>query len=119
MLVYQSITEPPRVAPEWAARWGTLSDALVTCWERGRELAGQNLELAAAARADALVLLSWKGGGNKPIKPNRRFGSFYYLAMWQGVRGEDLSIDTETSLQMRCPRTGTVVTFTEDLARLG
>jgi hypothetical protein len=119
MRVQRSKTEPPRANPSWAVRWGTFSAALVTCWERGRELAIQDASLAAAARDGELVPLSWKGGIAPPARsgsaPKRKYGSFYYLATWQGLRGDDLDIDTAGSPQRICSRNGTVVTFTDDV----
>jgi hypothetical protein len=80
MHVQRPISEQPRLNPNWQERWGEPQAGFITCWERGRELAAQNSALAVAARAGALVPLSWKGGGSKRIKPNRRYGCFYYLA---------------------------------------
>src|SRR5215213_1983278 len=97
MQVTRPIAESLRDNPDWAARWGDLPAALVTCWERGRELATQDTSLAAAARAGQFVPLSWKGGIPQPVRggkaPRRKYGSFHYLAMWQGLRGDDLNID--------------------------
>lgn len=119
MVVFRSIGEASRENPSWQERWGDLGHALITCWERGRELAGQDSDIAAAARAGELVPLSWKGGVAKPSKPNQRYGSLYYLATWQGLRGGDLDIDTAKSPELRCSRHGTVIRFTENVALLG
>ena len=119
MQVICSIREPLRDNPDWSARWGDLAAALITCWERGRELAIQNTSLAAAVRAGQLVPLSWRGGVPPPVRgdkaPKRKYGSFHYLAMWQGLRGDDLDINTESNPQRVCARFGTVVTFTDDI----
>lgn len=119
MHIHRSKAELLRENPSWQERWGDLGHALITCWERGRELAGQDADLAAAARAGELVPLSWKGGVAKAIKPNQRYGSLYYLATWQGLRGDDLDIDDVQLPQLRCSRHGTAVTFTANLALLG
>ena len=122
MRVQRAITEPPRVAPDWAARWGSREAGLVTSGERGRELAGQDPELGAAAKDGALVPLSWKGGVATPARgaraPRRKYGSFFYLAMWQGLRGDDLDIDADACPPLVCVRHGTVVVFTDDLGLL-
>ena len=118
MHVQRPISELLRLNPNWYERWGEPQAGFITCWERGRELATQNPALAVAARAGVLVPLSWKGGSSKQTKPNRRYGCFYYLATWQGLRGEDLNIDTEAPFQLRCTKYDTLVTFTEDLSLL-
>ena len=98
---------------------GRSAAALITCWERGRGLATPDTTLAAAARTGQLVPLSWKGGVPPPVRggkaPRRKYGSFHYLAMWQGLRGEDLDIDTESSLKHVCAQFGTTVIFTDDV----
>jgi hypothetical protein len=119
MYVHRSKVEPRRKNPTWEQRWGQPDKGLITCWDRGRELAEQDPQLAALAKAGELIPLSWKGGGIKPVKPNQRYGSFYYLAMWQGLRGDDLDIETEQGLQLMCARHRTVVTFTNNLKLLG
>lgn len=47
-----------------------------------------------------------------------KYGSIFYLAMWQGLRGEDLQIDLAQESQRVCSRTGVTVIFTSDLAKL-
>src|SRR6185437_5647584 len=97
MRMQRSIEEPLRINPDWEARWGMPGAGLVTSWERGRELAIENLKLATAATRGELVQLSWKGGiatgAQRP--PRQKYGSLNYLAMWQGLRGEDLDIETD------------------------
>jgi len=41
----------------------------------------------------------------------------YYLAMLQGLRGEDLNIDTGEEVVLNCTATGMVVVFIGDLAK--
>lgn len=70
-----------------------------------------------------LPLLPFKGGiepppPDKPIKKRKKTGSHWYLAMWQGLRGEDLLIDTESAPRLTCALTGVEVTFTLDTAKL-
>lgn len=62
--------------------------------------------------------LPWKGGVDAPLKSGRKFGTLFYLAMWRGLRGEDLDLDpisTETTLT--CTRFGVQVTFTFDASK--
>jgi hypothetical protein len=122
MRVQRAKTEPLGINPDWTARWGSPEAGLITSWQRGRELAEQDPDLADAARRGELVPLSWKGGVTQPARgarpPRRKYGSFHYLAMWQGLRGDDLDIDTEAAPERACSRYGTVVVFTDDLALL-
>ena len=59
----------------------------------------------------------WKGGVEKAIQKKLKYGVLNYLAMWQGLRGEDLNIDVEKELSLKCTATDMVVVFTSDLAK--
>lgn len=41
-----------------------------------------------------------------------KIGSLQYLAAWQGLRGENLEIDTDAEVTVTCSKTGVPVTFT-------
>lgn len=118
MRIVRSIDAPRRRNPDWEARWGSLEAGLITSWERGRELAVERPDLAEAARGGELIPLSWKGGipvpSGRAKPPRRKYGSLYYLAMWQGLRGDDLDIDADAAPQLTCARHGTIVSFTTD-----
>lgn len=77
-----------------------------------RAAAAERLEPAAewAARGE-LRPLPWRGGVVKKLKAKIRPGTLQYLAMWQGLRGENLDIDTTGETRLRCARTGQVVVF--------
>ncbi|MCY1457890.1 hypothetical protein D9M71_752210 [compost metagenome] len=62
-------------------------------------------------------MLGWKGGVERTLKKREKYGSLKYLAQWQGLRGEDLRIDTSNELTLNCSRTGMVVTFTPDATK--
>jgi hypothetical protein len=64
-----------------------------------------------------LVVLPWKGGVVSAIKLGKKYGTLFYLAMWQGLRGEPLDIDTDLEVVRTCSRTGMVVTYTADRSR--
>jgi hypothetical protein len=64
-----------------------------------------------------LPSLPWVGGG-KAIKAGKRVGALHYLAMWQGLRSEDLSIDLSAGATRTCTLTGMVVTFTGDTSAI-
>jgi hypothetical protein len=73
--------------------------------------------LAAQAANGQLVVLPWKGGVEKAIKAKQKFGTLYYLAMWQGLRGEDLNLDPAEEVVLNCTKTGMAVVFTGDMAK--
>lgn len=62
--------------------------------------------------------MHWKGGVSRALKKKDKFGALQYLAQWQGLRGEDLSIDLEAEVILICSATDMVVTFTPDLTKL-
>lgn len=89
-------------------------NGLIACWERGREKAIEEPELAAKAIVGQLVILPWKGGVEREIKKKEKYGTYRYLAMWQGLRGEDLDIDTSVDSPRVCSVTGMKVIYTSD-----
>ena len=44
----------------------------------------------------------------------QKYGTLFYLAMWQGLRGEDLDIDLSEEIALNCTATGMTVVFTND-----
>ncbi|MSR59115.1 MAG: hypothetical protein EXS05_15965 [Planctomycetaceae bacterium] len=52
------------------------------------------------------------------LKKKQKYGSLYYLAMWQGLRGEDLNIDTGEEPVVQCTGTMMTVVFTSDVKKL-
>lgn len=128
MLVTADPASPPVEAVAFDDRWGSLERALVTSWLRGREMSRETFfpepgrisgqELAAAAVRGELPELPWKGGVTKALKGGK-VGALQYLAMWQGLRGDHLRIETDAEPQLRCTLFGVAVTFTSDLKKLG
>lgn len=116
--IYRSIETPLRSSLSTQEAWFAEDDGLITCWERGRQMAKERPELAAAAADGELVSLPWKGGLEQAIKAKRKYGTLRYLAMWQGLRGESLDIDTERERELFCKRFGVTVTYTGDTAKL-
>ena len=90
---------------------------MIACWERGREKSLQEPELAAQAREGRLMVLVWKGGVEKAIKAKQKVGTLFYLAMWRGLRGEDLDIDLAEEVTLTCAETGVTVVYTNDFAK--
>ncbi len=113
MKIRRSISEPIRISLSWEQRWRSADQGLISAWESGRERRQLNPSLSAQAEAGHLVVLGWKGGVRKKIQA-QKFGTYNYLAMWQGLRGEELDIDTEKEVDIICTKTGMVVTFTSD-----
>jgi hypothetical protein len=118
MIVSKSISEPIPPVTSWEASWGDLPAGLVTAWNTGRDKVERDPELAEAARTGQLIPLVWKGGVEKKILKTTKYGSMYYLAMWQGLRGEDLNIDLDSEPSITCSATGMTVIFTPDIEKL-
>ena len=114
MKIYRSITEPIREDAKWDERWNAQDDGLIACWERGRAKRLEDPALAAQAAGGQLVVLPWKGGVVKAIKKKKQFGTLFYLAMWQGLRDEDLKINSAEEITLNCTATGMAVVFTGD-----
>lgn len=114
MQVHRSINEPIRENLAWVERWEGADRGLIACWERGREKSRESPALASQAREGQLVVLPWKGGVEKAVKKSQKFGTLYYLAMWQGLRGDDLQIDIDLELTMVCSATRMTVIYTSD-----
>ena len=119
MKIHRPITEPIRKEGSWDERWKAEDRGLIACWECGRKYRVKNLSLAAQASSGQLVVLGWKGGVEKAIKKKQKFGTLYYLAMWQGLRGEDLSIDPNEEISLTCTVTGMTVVYTADMTKYG
>jgi hypothetical protein len=111
MIVERSIGEPLRADPSFDQRFGAPDLTLITFWEAGRRYAESHPTAADAARRGELVPLPFKGGLERPVK-TPKIGTLFYLAMWQGLRGDSLRIDTDARPTMTCTRFGCTVTYT-------
>ena len=109
--IYRSIEEPNRKVLTWEELWKSADNGLIACWERGREKAIESPELSEYCKNGELPVLAWKGGVEKKVKV-KKYGSLFYLATWQGLRGEDLNINLIEDAQITCSKTGVKVTFT-------
>lgn len=116
-IIQRSTSAPIREGLSYDELWNGPDLGLIGCWERGREKARREPELAARAISGELVILPFKGGVEKSIKKKQKFGTLFYLAMWQGLRGEDLSIDPTTEPSLVCTATGITVVYTIELAK--
>lgn len=118
-VIHIPISTPIRQNIAWIKTWKDSDQGLIKCWENGRKLAQTNPSLAEQCKAGALPILNWKGGLNRALKKKEKFGALQYLAQWQGLRGEDLFINSSQELSVTCSATGMLVTFTPDLSKLG
>lgn len=114
--VFRSHDEPIREGLTWDQMWKGPDLGLIKSWEVGRALRLRDPELAARAQGGALPVLGWKGGVERKIQ-GKKFGCFFYLAQWQGLRGEDLKIDPSADVEMECAETGVTVTYTSDRSK--
>lgn len=112
--IFRSLNEPIRTNLTWDGMWRGSDNGLIICWERGREKSLESPELAEKCLNGELPVLVWKGGLDKEIK-GEKLGSLFYLAMWQGLRGEDLDIELLQNTTLRCSKTKVQVTFTANL----
>ena len=108
----RSFIAPIREGLSRSEMWEGPDKGLIWCWERGRQKRTEEPELAVRAEKGELVVLAWKGGLEKKTKNEKtKFGTFKYLATWQGLRGEDLDIILEDELSITCTRFKQTVIF--------
>lgn len=114
--IFRSIVEPKREGLSWDETWEGADKGIVACWERGREKAKEDAELAECACRGELPILAWKGGVEKKIKA-KKYGTLQYLAQWQGLRGENLDIHMNKEVEIVCSKTGMPVIYTSDMSK--
>ena len=114
--ICRSYNQPIRVGLSWDELWKGHDKGLIKCWEVGREKRASNPDLAKKVELDELPVLGWKGGVEKKLKQKEKYGSLYYLAQWQGLRGENLNINYTAETKLTCSRTGVTVIYTPDLS---
>lgn len=119
MRIFRSYKEPIRTGLSWDESWKGDDKGLITCWEVGRELREKEPELASRAEKGELPVLGWKGGVDKKTKKGEKYGTLFYLAQWQGLRGDDLDIDRSQEPELVCSKTGIRVICTGDLKKYG
>src|SRR5674476_952496 len=117
MKVFRAISEPVRKDPTFDERWGSIELGLITSWEAGREMGLEKPELVEDAKVGRLMVLPWKGGVAKALKTTTKYGVFNYVAMWQGLRGENLNVDPEVEMTMTCTVMNVTVTYTSDFSK--
>lgn len=118
MIVTHSAHNPPPISEVYAVRIEGPDKGLINAWITGLAKRGDAPELAAKATAGELPVLPFRGGVEAAIKTKTKVGHLLYVAMWQGLRGEDLQVDTDIELSMTCTRTGVPVLYTMDFEKL-
>ena len=118
MRVLARSDSPPSFEPDFYARLHGPDGGLINAWLVGREKARRQPDLRARALAGELVPLVWRGGVEKAIKAKCKIGALAYLAAWQGLRDQDLDLDTDAEPSLTCTRYGVTVIFTADVAKL-
>ena len=78
-----------------------------------------NAVLAELAENGELPVLPWKGGVEEKTKIGKKYGTLFYLAQLQGLRGENLDIDLSEEPAFTCSRTGMKVVYTSEIAKYG
>jgi len=115
MKILRPIEEPIRSGLDTRTRWHGEDGGLIACWERGREMAVESPDIAQQAKNEELMILPWKGGVEKRLKVKApKIGTYRYLAMWQGLRGDDLNIDTAVEIVLTCSKFQQKVLYTDD-----
>lgn len=116
MQLHRHAATPPRQGLTWEQRWQGPDDGLIACWEAGQEMRHARPDEALRAEAGQLLPLPWTGGLYKPLADNtKKRGTLYYLAMWQGLRGDDLDIDSSASITLACTLHGSSVLFEDSI----
>jgi hypothetical protein len=115
--IYRSCNEPKREGLSWDDLWRGPDKGLIKCWEVGRDMREKDPELAERARNGELPVLGWKGGVDKKIIKKGKYGTYNYLALWQGLRGDDLNIDLSEEREIICSRTEMKVVYTDDATK--
>jgi hypothetical protein len=115
--IFRSCQEPIRIGLSFEERWRGPDKGLITCWEVGRDMSKKEPALAERARKGELPVIGWKGGVDKKIKKKEKYGTYNYLALWQGLRGDDLNIELTEEIEIVCSRTGMKVVYTDDATK--
>ena len=117
--IFRSINEEIRVNPSWEEKWKSSDKGLINYWEVGREMSQEKPGLAIRARNGELPVVGLKGGVEKELIMEEKIGTLAYLALWQGLRGEDLDIRLDEERKIICSRTKQKVIFTGDIGKYG
>lgn len=119
MLLHDAFANPPPMALDYAERMEGPDQGVINAWLAGIAMRRDPpSEQQKSALAGELLPLPYRGGVDRKLKIKQKIGALHYLAMWQGLRGDDLNIDTESEPELVCTKTGVLVLFTLDHKRL-
>lgn len=82
-------------------------------------MAESDPELSRRALSGELMVLGWRGGVAKQLLQPKTDGTLNYLAQWQGLRGDDLNIETDQVFTLTCSTTGTKIYYSRGKDDLG
>lgn len=116
MQVIATAAQPPEIATNYQDRNHGPDKGLLNAYVAGMKLAQQNKDVANKALQGELPVLPYKGGFEKAIKIGKKYGPLLYLAMWHGLRGDDLNINTEQEYTLTCSATGMTGIYTPNSA---
>lgn len=117
MHIKRSVNNSIRENVTYQERIDGFDRGLINAWEVGRELALRNPDLVEKMRNGELPVLNVKGGVDRPIK-DTKIGSLWYIAMRQGLLGDDLDIDIDSEVELVCSMTSVRVLYTLDIDKL-
>ena len=119
MLLHHAFANPPPMALDYAERMQGPDQGVINAWLAGIAMRRDPpSEQQRSALAGALPPLPYRGGVERKLKIKQKIGALHYLAMWQGLRGDDLHIDIDTEPELVCTKTGVLVYITLDYKRL-
>lgn len=118
MIVTHSAQDPPSISSDYAVRMEGPDQGIINAWVTGLAKRTNAPDVAAKTAAGELPILPFRGGVEAAIKAKSKVGHLLYVAMWQGLRGEDLDIDADSEISMTCTRTGVRVLYTMDYEKL-
>ena len=114
MRVAENIATPIRTGLSFEQLFRQEDKGLIKAWEIGRVRATKNPDEGTRAKQGQLLPLIYQGGFAKKLKETNKMGTMHYLAMWQGLRGENLDLDTELRVTLTCTKFQIVVTYSFD-----
>ena len=115
--ICRNYQEPIREGLSWEEKWRGDDQGLIISWETGRKISKKDPDLAYLAKKGELPTLDWKGGVDKKLKLKKKYGTLFYLAQWQALRGENLDIDLSKEVEHTCTKTGVKVIYTHDIKK--
>lgn len=115
--IYRDISNAVRVDASYEERFDGPDRGLINAWEVGRCLAQRDPDLVEKVKNGELPDLGLKGGVTKKLKKNPKYGCLWYLAKWQGLRGDPLNIHLDREVEMVCSKYNVKVIFTGDMSK--